>query len=186
MADSVDQIDLTVYGGVETVDLSVDFGSQGDRGSQIFAGSGDPVTYLASQDVLLNDLYINTSTSSQYYGWLYQYLLEVGNPAWTPILQLNPSQFSQISTTTFSTGSTTIVVPVTNLTANTTVGVDDFIIRYSIKNADPVASGFTYSITGSGSSQNISIVINGASFSGGTWSSLTGSQDVHLFISYKV
>jgi hypothetical protein len=185
VTDSIDNIDLTVYGGVENVELSVDFGSQGDRGSNIFAGNGDPTVFLAGQDIQLNDLYINTNTANSYYGWLYQYLLEVGNPVWTPILKLDPSQYSNISTTTFTSGAATISIPVSELTTNSGTTVDDFIIRYNIKNANPVSSGFTYSVTGTDPNKNIVIAISGISYSGGTWSNLAGAQDVHLFISYK-
>jgi hypothetical protein len=112
-------------------------------------------------------------------------LLEVGNPVWTPILKLDPSQYSNISTTTFTAGAATISIPVSELTTNSGTTVDDFIIRYNIKNANPVSSGFTYSVTGTDPNKNIVIAINGISYSGGTWSNLTGAQDVHLFISYK-
>jgi hypothetical protein len=185
VVDSIDNIALTVVGGSPTaLDVSVDFGQQGDRGSRIFAGPGDPNTYAPSS-IQLYDWYINTNTTETYYSWMYQYTLVSTSPTWVPILKLNPSQYSTIATSTFTTGSTTIAVPVKNLTTNSTVAASDFIIRYSIKNANPVSSGFTYSITGTYPNQNISIVINGVSYNGSTWSNLTGSQDVHLFISYK-
>lgn len=185
MPDIIDTIDLTVFGGPTTLDVSVDFGQQGVRGNKIWAGNGDPSIYLAGQEIQLNDLYINTNTAETYYGWLYQYVLEVGSPVWTPILALNPSQYSAIATTTFTAGSATINIPVSNLTTSSTVTASKFIIRYNISNANQIATGFTYSITGTYPSQNISIVIKAASWNGTTWSNLTGSQDVHLFISYK-
>lgn len=184
MADSIDNIDLTVYGGPAEIDLSVDFGTQGVRGSRSWVGSGDPATVLAGQDVALYDLYVNTNTSQTYYSWLYQYIETPGNPTWVPVLKLNPAQYSTIATTTFTTGSTTISIPVINLTAVNGVSINDFIIRYKIKNTNPVSDAFTASITGTYPNQNLAIVVNGVSYNGSTWSQLTGSQDVHLFISY--
>lgn len=185
MADSIDNIDLTIFGGPTELDVSVDFGEQGVRGSRIWAGNGDPSVYLVGQDIQLYDWYINTNTTATYYSWMYQYVLEVGTPTWTPVLKLNPSQYSTIATTTFTAGATTINIPVSNLTTVNGVSASNFIIRYSIANSTAVSSGFTYSITGTYPSQNIAIVINAASWNGTTWSNLTGSKDVHLFISYK-
>lgn len=185
MTTSIDQLDLTVYGGPTTIDLSLDFGAQGTRGSRTWAGNGSPDVYLAGQDVQLYDWYINTNTAETYYSWLYQYVIEIATPTWVPVLKLNPAQYFTIATTTFTTGSTTILIPVKNLTTNSSVAASNFIIDYSIKNSLPVSSGFTYSITGSYPNQNISIVINAVSYSGSAWSNLTGAQDVHLSIAYK-
>lgn len=184
MADSIDNIDLTVYGGPAAIDLSVDFGTQGVRGSRTWAGNGDPAITLAGQDIALYDWYVNTNTTSTYYSWLYQYLTETGNPVWTPVLKLNPSQWSTIYSATFTTGATTIAVPVSNLTSVNGVILSNFVIRYKINNSTPVADAFTVTLTGTYPNQNLSIVINGVSYNGSTWSQLTGTKDVHLFISY--
>lgn len=185
MADSIDIIDLNIFGGPTEIDVSVDLGQTGNRGSFIWVGSGDPSLSLTGQPYQVKDLYINTNTSDAYYSWLYQYTEEVGSLNWVPVLLLNPSQWSAIVPTTFTTGSTTINVPVKNLTAKNGVALSNFIIRYNIKNANPVSSGFTYSLTGTYPNQNISIVINAVSYNGSVWSQLTSAQDVHLFISYK-
>jgi hypothetical protein len=177
----LDTVDLTVFGGPTTVDVSVDFGADGVRGSKIWSGPGSPDVYLVGQSIQINDLYINTNTNDTGYGWLYQYLLQVGNPTWTKILQLNPSQYSTIATTSFSSGSTTIDVPLTALTAVGSPLLSNFVIRMSVHNANPVAVAFVPSIVGT----NLQLVVTAAQYSSGSWSNLTGSKDVHLFISYK-
>ena len=69
--------DLTVFGGPATVNVEVDFGPTGDRGSQIFANTGKPViggnglTALAP-DCQLFDLYINILASDDEYQYVYQ------------------------------------------------------------------------------------------------------------------
>jgi hypothetical protein len=173
-------VDLDVFGGPTSIDVSVDFGQTGTRGSRIWAGSGDPEVYLAAQDIKLFDLYINTNTEDNFYSWLYQYIIEVGNPAWVPILKLDPSQYSTIASTTFTAGSTTINIPISSITEDSGTVVADFIIRYNIANANPVATAFTSSIVGT----DLRIVIKAAEFASTTWSDLAGSKDVHLFISY--
>jgi hypothetical protein len=111
---------------------------------------------------------------------LYQYVLEVGNPAWVPLLKLDPSQYSTIASTTFTAGSATINIPIASITGDSATAVADYIVRYNISNANPVATAFTYSIVGT----DLRIVIKAAEFSSTTWSDLAGSKNVHLFISY--
>jgi len=176
----LDTVDVTVFGPPSEVVVSLDFGAQGDDGSKIWAGDGDPSITLSGQPIKINDLYINTKTNEVLYGWLYQYLLQIGSPVWTPILQLNPSQFSTIATSTFTAGSTTINIPITSLTANTGTSIGAYTIRYSIAGGDPVASAMTVSIVGT----DIRIVIKAVKSASGVWSDLDGSVDTHLFISY--
>jgi hypothetical protein len=173
-------VDLDVFGGPTSVDVSVDFGQTGTRGSRVWAGAGDPDVYLAAQDIKLYDLYINTNTEDSFYSWLYQYVIEVGNPAWVPILKLDPSQYSTIASTTFTAGSATINIPISSITGDAATAVADYIVRYSVSNSNPVATAFTYSIVGT----DLRIIIKAAEFASSTWSDLVGSKNVHLFISY--
>lgn len=180
----LDNVDLSVFGGPTTLDVSVDVGSEGVRGSKIWSGPGDPDIYTTESNLLINDLYINTATTGSFPGWLYQYILAPGGAEWTPILLLNPSQFSAIAQPTFSSGSATINIAVNSLTTANVTDITKFIVRTSFENTNPIASSFSYSITGTYPNQNIAIVMNAASWNGTTWSSLTGAQKVHLFISY--
>lgn len=180
----LDNVDLTVFGGPTTLDVSVDVGSEGTRGSKIWAGPGNPDIYTTESELLINDLYVNTATTGSFPGWLYQYILAPGGAEWTPILLLNPSQFSTISEPTFTTGVATINIPMNSLTTANVTDVTKFIVRLSLENSNPVASSFTYSITGTYPNKNIALSVNAASWNGTTWSSLTGAQKVHLFISY--
>lgn len=181
MAEIVLQtVDLDVFGGPTSLDVSIDFGQTGDRGSRIYSGIGDPNTFLVGQEIKLYDLYINTNSVDNYYGWLYQYIEQVGNPAWVRILQLNPSQYSAIKTVSFSSGTGTITIPISDLTGDTGVSVSDFIIRYNIDGTNPVATSFTSAIV----STNLVITVKCAEYSGGSWSNITASKNVHLFISY--
>lgn len=160
-----------------TVDVNVDFGATGNRGSRIWAGDLSPILELAGQDVKVYDIYINTIT-----GAIYQYLLSIGTPNWELVGSLSLPQYSAISTTTFTAGATTVSIPLANITTAVSPVVTDFVIRYNVSNGtSPVASSFTTAIV----STNLNITINAAQYSGGSWSNLTGSKDVHLFISYK-
>ena len=52
--------DLTVLGGPTTVNVEVDFGPEGPRGSMIYTGLGNPNDNTPDGDVQLLDLYINS------------------------------------------------------------------------------------------------------------------------------
>lgn len=160
-----------------TVDVDVDFGATGERGSKWWTGTTSPTIALAGQDILENDIYLNTIS-----GVLFQYLQYTGSPTWQEIGSITLPQYSEISTTSFTTGSATINVPLTSITSDVSPVVGDFVVRYQISNStSPVASSFTTAIV----STNLAITITAIQYSGGTWSNLTGSKDVHLFISYK-
>jgi hypothetical protein len=78
VADYVlETVDLDVFGGPTSLDVSTDFGRAGTRGTRVWVGTGAPEITLTTQDIALYDLYINTNTVDQYYSWLYQYVPEV-------------------------------------------------------------------------------------------------------------
>jgi hypothetical protein len=179
---------LDVYGGPASIDLALDYGAQGQRGSKIWVGSGNPVQQLSGQDVKVGDFFINTLQGADFYGWLYAYVESVSGPAWELALRLSPQQISTIVTRSFnSSGIATIDVPVSDITKDLTVIKDQFTIRYNIENSAPIASSFEYDIvrvpavTGP---QFLRITVSATKYSGSAWSSLTGNNKIHLFISY--
>ena len=126
--------DLTVLAGPSTVELLVDIGPTGTRGSKFFVGVGNPNAVTISTKIL-NDLYINSAPGSDY-GYLYQYVSEPGGDTWVEVLKLNPTIYSKLHTVTFISGSSSdygsgaIVIPITDistasgLTAGTTYVYD--------------------------------------------------------------
>jgi hypothetical protein len=172
-------VDLDVFGGPSTLDVSVDFGQTGQRGSRIWGGSLGPTTDLAGQDVQLYDLYLNYATAI-----MFQYLEQVGNPEWVPVTSFTIPQYSVIATEDFSTGSTTgtvvVSIPISAVTPETGMLASDFVIRYNIEGDNPIASNFSVVLSGS----NINITIEGIEYDSGSWTALTGEHDIHLFISY--
>lgn len=178
---------LDVFGGPASIDVSIDFGKTGDRGSRIWVGNGNPATVLtSSQDVKIGDLYINTNTSNQYYSWLYTYVESVSGAAWERALKLNPQQHSMISTANFIDGTATINIPLTEITSDTAVSPEQFMIRYDFENSTgtPVSSSFKYSIETISTVKYLQIIVSAIKYSGSAWSNLTGSNKVHLFVSY--
>lgn len=93
--------DLAVFGGPSSIDLNVDFGPQGQRGSLIFTGNGKPTdpdiqlvfnnTVYNSQSAQPFDLYINLNPDDFEYLFLYQYGYVGGVLTWSRVLRLIPN-----------------------------------------------------------------------------------------------
>ena len=85
--------EITVLGPPASIDLQVDIGPQGERGSLIFAAPGEPTSSSGSvafinESPKLGDLFINNDTNSLDYGSIYQRTAVPGNPdTWTFILE---------------------------------------------------------------------------------------------------
>jgi hypothetical protein len=85
--------DLSVFGGPSSIDLNVDVGAQGIRGSYIFTGFGKPTDPDVdfSQEIKPYDLYINLKPSDLEYLFLYQYGSVNGVLTWSRVLRLIPN-----------------------------------------------------------------------------------------------
>ena len=171
--------DITVLGPPSTIELLVDIGPQGDRGSQVFVGTGNPNSVGIGQTPKLNDLYINTSPGADY-GYLYQYVSEPGGDTWIEVLKINPVIFSKNYSVTFTAGSGSIVIPIADITAATTAFIaDNFSVQYSIAHNNPVASSMAIpAIAGT----NLTINLEAVEYASSTWSALNEEVVVHIFV----
>jgi len=183
----LDNDDITVLGPPEIVELLVDVGATGTRGSQVFVGVGDPNTEGVGQTPLLNDLYINISPGADY-GYLYQYVSQPGANIWIEVLELNPTIYSVNHTTTYVNGIAQIVIPISNITSETSLTASNFSVQFSIVNDNPVAASMSIPALSGG---NTNLVINFKAVehrtnvdSGpyGDWAVLEGEVTTHLFV----
>jgi hypothetical protein len=179
--------DITVFGPPEVVELLVDIGPQGDRGSQTYVGSGNPNTLMTGttifgKQVFLNDLYINTSPGADY-GYLYQYVSQPGGSLWIEVLRINPTIYSKRFLTTYNDGVGQITIPISNIVtaSGTPLTADNFSVQYSIAHTNPVSSSMQIpSLSGSGTQ----LVINflASELVSGTWQNLDEGVTTHIFI----
>jgi hypothetical protein len=84
---------LSVFGGPASLDVNVDFGPKGDRGSLIFQGPGKPTDAIVSFPTTPQplDLYINRSPSDFEFLFLYEYGIINGVAGWSKLFRLIPS-----------------------------------------------------------------------------------------------
>lgn len=169
--------DLVVLAPPATIDVGVDFGPQGQRGATFYAGSGDPNDSSVSENVfgdiitpVEGDIYINTAAGANY-GWLFIYNPKIVGDDWDSVLRLNPPMYTRNVEQTFTSGLTTISIPVADiLPAGVIVsGPYSYIVNISPINSDPTVLTIN-SQTVSGS--NLEIVVEGIKYSGGSWSNL--------------
>ena len=175
--------DVTVLGPPNIVEVLVDIGPTGTRGSQVFAGIGDPNIIEIGQTPILNDLYINASPGADY-GYLYQYVSSPGGNTWIEILSVNPTIYSENHLTTFTSGVAQIVIPVADIITitGTPLSADNFSIRYSIAHDNPIASSMTIpALVGAG--DNLVINLTAVESTAGVWSNLDAEVVTHMFIS---
>jgi hypothetical protein len=97
--------DISVIGPPDTVELQLDVGGKGTRGSQIFSGFDDPNTTPPDETVLPNDIFIRES-QGQTEGYIYQYLSDgAGGFQWEKIGSLKPSIYSEVVSLGASAGN---------------------------------------------------------------------------------
>ena len=180
--------DVVVLGPPETIDVLVDIGPQGTRGTKFIVGSGEPNAQTSSgvllgQTLILNDMYIDVAPGVDY-GYMYQYVSQPGGNTWTQVLKINPAIYSAIETVSFSSGNASITIPIANIVtvSGSPLTKSNFNVQYQIEGANPIVSSIEIpALVGAGT--NLVINIHASQYSGGSWSALTGSKTVHLFIS---
>ena len=175
--------DVTVLGPPNTVEVLVDIGPTGTRGSQVFVGVGDPNIFPIGQTPLLNDLYINTSPGADY-GYMYQYVSEPGGNTWIQILEISPTLYSQLHTTTYVDGVAQVVIPISNIVTVTgsPLASNNFVVQYSIAHDNPIASSVVVpALVGAGT--NLVLDFSAVEYTGSVWQNLDEEVTTHLFIS---
>jgi hypothetical protein len=110
---------VTVLGGPTRLDVDLNVGAPGVRGSIIFTDSRNPNTLVPSRDFivppLIFDLFINSNPSSSDYLQAYQYINKDGNNVWVPIFKLKVDTFTVNKVLDFANGKAEIFINLTEL-----------------------------------------------------------------------
>ena len=194
MADVVLTTDeLLVLSGPSSVNVEVDFGPEGERGSLFFVSVGNPNTALTGQTPKAKDLCVNILKTDNEYSYVYQYNSDGADGfQWYPIIKLSPLQYNKILTGTFVDGSKVFNIPVSYIVdeeTSQTLTSANFNITYSIPNDSPIASSIEIgSFTNDPVSglQVLPVTVNAVEYTGSVWQDLTGVKTVHFVISIVV
>lgn len=180
--------DLTVFGGPSSINLDIDFGPTGTRGSRIYGVSADPrlVTTQKPADIQNYDIAMVISPSEPDYLTVYQ---KIGTTSdeWIQFASLVPNVYSAKSYITFSNGVATGIVPASDLFILDTYTADQFMVQVAIEEEDattkPTSVGVSLAISDAGAKKYLVITATAAEFDAGTWSAVSGQRIAHLFIS---
>jgi len=180
--------ELLVLGGPETINVEVDYGPKGDRGSLFFAGNGEPTsTTTIELDAQVYDFYLNVQQSHDGFATIYQLVQIPGGTQWQQILSLLPNVYSFNTDKAFVSNSTDINIPLINLIPFELIGSvtsNNFNVQYSISGTNPIASSISVDdISGGTGSETLPITIFASELIEGEWVNPSGQRTIHLFIS---
>jgi hypothetical protein len=179
--------DLTVLGPPSSIDLQVDIGPQGERGSIFYSGSGDPNTntsVFTSNPASLNDIYIRTDLGANY-GTVYKYVSLPGGDQWQSILKFQPITYNAIENVTFTSGSATITTTLDDFYVNAPANIttDEISVQLTANNDVPLILSISNKSITSGTNRNLIITVVGAEYSSGSWANMSGSANINLNLS---
>lgn len=183
--DSID-----VVGGVSTVKINTTVGETGDRGSNIYVGSGNPnkaETLIPGGTPKVFDMFINMAPDDADYTYLYQYLNQDGEFTWVRLLRLIPNTFLNNLSSTFVDGQVDIYIPIADVIPLAAYGVyqpENFNIQYSVLGENgPIASSVKINdISFPNNVASLSITITAVEYSGSAWTALDGVYPVHVVV----
>lgn len=108
---------ITVFGPPEIIEIGLDVGATGQRGSLIYSGFGDPsinTGVFINEPPIIGDIYIRTDSGADY-GVVYQYNFTPSGNEWQSILKITPTIYSNIEEVEFVSGSASILIPLNNI-----------------------------------------------------------------------
>jgi hypothetical protein len=180
--------DLLVLGGPTSIDLQLDYGAKGLRGSQIFLSNGNPNTPgNVLETPLINDLAINVSAAdTEEYLYLYQYKYADSVLAWHAYLKLLPNQFNANYDIEFTDGVGEIEIEIPSLALPTTGSAytaENFNIQVTVSNSNATAASVQIGTVVAGDLYTLPITINAAEYASSTWSDLDSTKTVYVTIS---
>lgn len=173
--------EITVLGPPNIIDLSVNIGPQGNRGSYVFIGSGDPNNagvLPSSITPQVYDVFINSASNSKY-SWMYQYVAQPGSttPTWEAALRLSPAIYaSNISLSFNGSGIASKSILIADITPGSVISdANRYIVTLSPIGSDPVAWAINSKTVNVGGTPTLDLSIEAVKYSSSTWSALTGS-----------
>jgi hypothetical protein len=183
--------DLVVLGGPDTINVEVDFGPQGDRGSRIYVGNGKPDNVDIGQIPNIFDVYINLLPSSDEYLNIYQYMEVLGTNQWETISRLNFNNYSEKTSIDFNSEINYVFIPTSFILSNPSyignLNASNFNVQATFETSAgyPISSAIkTELIPASGLEvEKLKITFYSKEFNGTNWVTPDGSRTANISIS---
>lgn len=182
---------LTVLGGPEEVNVDVDFGPQGDRGSRIYVGNGKPDNVDIGQIPNTFDVYINLLPSSDEYLNIYQYMEVLGTNQWETISRLNFNNYSEKKSIDFSTEINYAFIPTSAVLSNPSyignLDASNYSVQATFESSSeyPIAHSIKTELIPASESdvEKLKITFYAKEFTGTEWVTPDGSRTANISIS---
>lgn len=179
--------DLVVLGGPESINVEVDFGLKGDRGSLVFVGNGKPDLIDIGQEPRIFDLYINLLTTDDEYLMIYQYVEVLGTTQWQTLTKLIPNTYVVNQSINFSTANY-CHIPISAIVDPAYVGstsAANFSIQATFATSEelPIVHSIKTEVVSLSGIDNLKITFYAKEFDGANWIDIVGSRTANLHIS---
>jgi hypothetical protein len=186
--------ELSVFGGPTSINVDIDFGPTGARGSRIYGVEADPRVIATEKpaDVQNYDIAMVISPSESDYLTVYQ---KIGTSPedWIQFASLVPNVYSIKTKVTFTDGVATGLLPVSDLFTLDAYTVDQFMVQLTIENAaaattptllKPMSTGYSLSIASVGAKKYLVIKTTAIEYNAATlsWTPVAGERVAHLFV----
>ena len=193
MADvytTIASTDVSVIGGPTQVDVAVDFGIKGDRGSLFMYGNGKPSEVELPESPDIYDMYINLNPNDTEYKYVYQYISTPSGNDWVSRFKMVPDVYTTSLNQTFVDGEKTIYISAAAVVGNneraaSLLSANNYSVLATIHGDKPIALSVSVGdITPNNNVYAIPITVNTASMgSDGSWTKISGEHKVSLQIS---
>jgi hypothetical protein len=192
MANLYSSDDITVLGGPSTINIDLDFGPTGQRGSKFFVGNGNPNStpspISTSIPLFVFDMYLNLNSATSEYRSLYQYQNVSGTNTWVKLINLIPNIYSLNISLNFVNGIASTTLPVISLVDSdqvSSITSSRFNIQHSlVNNGKPNMTDVTVSeIVVADGTRVLPLSFSAYQLNNGIIESVTGQKMVHIFIS---
>jgi hypothetical protein len=184
---------LSVLGGPSSVNVQLESGATGRRGSSVFFSNGDPnVPGALTQPVQVLDLAINVLASDPGYRYLYQYQSIDGSFSWAKQISLSPGIASFNAFVDFdAAGKGSVSIPLASLLGSygsDSVLAEDFVIQATMRRENTTVAlsiGLPQIVVDEDDIQNLSFDIYAVylDVNAESISYLTGANNVYLSVS---
>jgi len=181
--------ELLVLGGPESINVELDFGSKGDRGSLIFVGNGKPTLIDIGQDPNIFDLYINLLTTDDEYLMIYQYIDVLGTKQWQTLTKLIPNTYTENKSIDF-TSQNYCLIDIEKIVDPSYIGNTDasnFSVQatFATSVGYPIVSSIKTEVVPATSLEGakLKITFYAKEFDGTNWIDIAGSRTANLHIS---
>jgi hypothetical protein len=181
----VDTPDIVVLGPPQQIDVSLDVGAKGERGSRFFVGTGNPNipgVLPSGESFILGDVFLNSSTGAEF-SWLYVFVQTPTGNTWQPALRIQPAIYNRHIDATFnSSGVSTISVPLVDISPDSDIlDVDRYVIQITpVFYAKPISLTInSKSVVGT----NLQFIVEAIEYFSSSWQNLEGVVELGVTIS---